>query len=90
MRTVVQIGTRVVAVRSFGPVKVGQLGIVTGIAEERRFWRSKPIYLCTFAGNVKLAACPKEVEDYDHGYSLADLEAPDFLSVQAARLWPLL
>jgi hypothetical protein len=86
MGTVVHIGTRVVAVRSFGPVKEGQLGIVTGIAE----WRSKPIYLCTFAGNVKITARPKEVEDYDHGCSLADLEAPDFLSVQAARLWPLL
>ena len=80
-----QMGARVVAVRSFGPVKEGQPGIITGIAEERWFWRSRPIYLCTFADNVKIAARPKEIDDYDHGYSLADLEVPNFLSVQAAR-----
>ena len=80
-----QIGTKIVAVGSFGPVKEGQPGIVTGIAEERWFWRLKPIYLCTFADNVKITARPKEVEDYDHGYSLTDLEATNFMSVQAAR-----
>jgi hypothetical protein len=80
-----QIGTRVVAVRNFGPVKEGQPGIVTGTAEERWLWRTKLIYLCTFADNVRIAARPKEVEDFDHGYSLADLEAPNFLSVQAAH-----
>jgi hypothetical protein len=71
-----QIGTRVIAVRNFGPIKEGQPGIVAGIAAERWFRLSKPIYLCTFADNVKIAARPKEVEDYDHGYSLADLEKP--------------
>jgi hypothetical protein len=53
-----------------------QPGIVTGIAEEPWFWWRKPIYLCTFAYNVKIAARPQEVEDFDHGYSLTDLEAP--------------
>jgi hypothetical protein len=71
-----QIGTRVIAVRNFGPIKEGQPGIVTGIAEEPWFWWRKPIYLCTFAYNVKIAARPQEVEDVDHGYSLTDLEAP--------------
>jgi hypothetical protein len=66
-----QIGTRVVAVRNFGPITEGQPGIITGIAEERWLWLSKRIYLCTFADNVKIAARPKEVDDYDHGYSLA-------------------
>ena len=74
-----QIGTKILAVRSFGPVKEGQPGIVTGIAEQRWFWQMKPIYLCTFADNVKIAARPKEVEHHDHGYSLTDLEASNFL-----------
>jgi hypothetical protein len=81
-----QIGTRIIAIRNFGPVKEGQPGVITGIAEERWFWRSRLIYLCTFADNVKIAARPREIEDYDHGNSLADLETPDYLSVQAAHL----
>ena len=76
-----QIGATIIAVRNIGPVKEGTPGIVTGITEERWFWKSKLIYLCTFADNVRIAARPKEVEDYDHGYSLADLENPNFLSV---------
>jgi len=83
--TTLQIGARVVAVRNFGPVTESQPGIVTGIAEEKWFWKSKPIYLCTFADNMKVVARLKEIEGYDHGYSLADLENPNFLSAQAAR-----
>jgi hypothetical protein len=84
--SLLQIGARVIAVRNIGPVKEGQPGIVTGIAEERWFWKSKPIYLCTFADNVRIAARPKEVEDYDHGYSLADLENPNFLIAMGNRV----
>ena len=80
-----QMGARVVAVREFQACHRGQPGIVTGIAEEQWFWRSLRSIFCTFADNVKIAARPKEVDDYDHGYSLADLETPNFLSVQAAR-----
>ena len=83
--TSLEIGARVIAVRNFGPVKEGQPGIVTGIAEERWFWKSKQIYLCTFADNVRIAARPREIEGYDHSYSLTDLEAPNFLSAMAAR-----
>ena len=79
------IGTRVVAVRDFGPVMVGQPGIITGTSEESFLWMSRKVYLCTFADNVKIAARPKEIDDHDHGYSLDDLENPDYLSVKAER-----
>jgi hypothetical protein len=79
------IGTKIVAVCNIGSVKEGAPGIITGTAEEPFFWRSRPIYLCTFADNMRIAARPKEIDDYDHRYSLADLAPPDFLSVMRAR-----
>jgi len=72
------IGTRIVAVRNFGPVQDGAPGIITGTAEYPFFWWSRPYYLCTFAGNLKIAEKPKEIDDFDHGYSMAALENPDF------------
>jgi hypothetical protein len=50
------VGTKVVAVRNFGPVTEGQPGIITGTAEVPFFWWSRPTYLCTFADNVKVSA----------------------------------
>src|SRR5437763_2231910 len=73
-RLVLKVGTKVIAVRNFGPIKEGAPGIITEIAEAPFFFWSRSIYLCTFAENLKVAAKPKEIDDYDHGYSLNDLE----------------
>jgi hypothetical protein len=71
-------GTRVKAVRNLGSVREGAFGIVTGTSVYRDFWRQKQTYLCTFADNMKIAARPNEIEEYDHGYTLVDFEQPDF------------
>jgi hypothetical protein len=70
------VGTKIIAVRSIGPVREGAPGIITGIAEVPFFFRTRPVYLRTFAGNLKIAAQPKEIDDYDHGYALERLENP--------------
>ena len=31
-------------------------------------WK-KPMYMCTFFGNVKCAMKPSEIDEYEHGYS---------------------
>jgi len=72
------IGTKIIAVRSFGRVRKGQLGIITGTAEEGYLEAFRPVYLCRFANNVKIAAQPNEIDHFDHGYSLADLEKSRF------------
>ena len=71
-------GTRVKAVRNLGRVREGAFGIVTGTSVYRVLWRQKQTYLCTFADNMKIAARPNEIEEYDHGHTLVDLEQPDF------------
>jgi len=76
-RRLLPIGTRVVAVRNFGLIEEGAPGIITGAFEASFFWWSRPMYLCTFAGNMKIAAKPREIDDFDHGYQLAELENPD-------------
>jgi hypothetical protein len=76
------VGTKIIAVRNIGPVREGAPGIVTDIAEVPFFFRSRPMYLCTFAGNLKIAARPKEIDDYDHGYTLERLENPGGLWAQ--------
>jgi hypothetical protein len=73
-----EAGTRIVAVRNFGAVKQGAPGIVTGTVETTFLWWSRQVYACTFAGNVKVPAKPKHVDVLDHGYSLVDLENPQF------------
>jgi len=73
-----QAGTRIVALRAFGPVKEGAPGMITGTVEARFFLWSRPMYSCTFAGNVKASAKAKNVDVLDHGYSLSDLENPQF------------
>jgi hypothetical protein len=76
------VGTKIIAVRNIGPVREGAPGIITGIAEVPFFFRSRPVYLCTFAGNLKLAARPKEIDDYEHGYTLERVENPRGLWAQ--------
>jgi hypothetical protein len=71
-------GTRIVAVRNFGPIKAGVPGIVTGTLEYRFLWRSKAMYSCTFAGNVRVHTKPKDIDVLEHGYSLIELESPQF------------
>jgi hypothetical protein len=68
-----QIGTKVMAVCNFGPVKDGAPGVIIGLSQGR--------YLCAFADNMKIAARPNEITDYDHGYSLEELEEPDFAPI---------
>jgi hypothetical protein len=76
------VGTRVLAVKNVGPVSDGQEGIVTAVHEVQFLWRKRPIYLCTFLGNVKVAMKPSEIDDYDHGRTLQELEIEfDGLSV---------
>jgi hypothetical protein len=72
------IGTRIIAVRNFGRIRAGQLGIISGIAEERHLEAFRPVYLCRFANNVKIAAQPNEIAKFSHAYSLADLEKSQF------------
>jgi hypothetical protein len=73
-----EAGTRIVAVRNFGPVEQGAPGIITGTVETTFLWWSRQVYACTFAGNVKVPAKPKDIDVLDHGYSLVDLENPQF------------
>jgi hypothetical protein len=80
LRSPVPIGTRIIAIRNVGSVREGQPGIITGSTKVPFLFWKRFYYLCTFAGNVPLAVRPKEVDDDDHGYTLEDLENPDFLS----------
>ena len=68
------VGTRVIAVTNVGPVLEGQPGVVTGSFEMGRFFWRRKFYMCTFFGNVKIAVRPKEVDAYDHGRTLAEIE----------------
>jgi hypothetical protein len=74
-----QIGTKVIAVRDFGLIEEGAPGIVTGTAEYPFLWWSRSMYLCTFAGNVKIAAKSAEIDEFDHGCTLEEIENPDFV-----------
>ena len=73
------VGTKVIAVRNVGHVLKGAAGIITGTATELFYLWSRSIYLCTFAGNIKLAVRPKDIDDQDHRYSLEALQNPDFV-----------
>ena len=81
-----QVGTKVRAVRSFGPVKKGAPGIITRLTDVPLFWWSRPAYLCTFADNLKVQARPKLIEAFDHGYKLEELEQPDFASILSRQM----
>jgi hypothetical protein len=79
------VGAKVVAVRDFGPIRKGLPGIITGTAKEPFFQGNRPVYLCTFADNMKSLTRPTEIEASDHTYSLDDLEGGNFLEVVARR-----
>lgn len=74
-----QVGTKITAVRNFGPIKQDAPGIITGVADIRSLFPAGPIYSCTFADNVKITARPNDIDEFDHGYSLDDLEKPYFM-----------
>ena len=79
------VGSKVWAVCNFGRVTEGAPGIIIGAVDVRFFWQS-PTYLCTFANNMKVHARPKDIERYNHGHSLEELEQPDFDSILSRRM----
>src|SRR5512136_2164969 len=81
-----QVGTKVRAVRNFGSVKKGAPGIITRLTDLPLFWWSRPVYLCTFADNMRVHARPKLIEAFDHGYNLKELEQPDFASILSRQM----
>ncbi len=76
MRAPFAVGTKIIAVRDFDPIREGQPGIITGTADVPFFFWKRVMYLCTFQGNMKVAARPQEIGDFKHNYSLAELEIP--------------
>ena len=72
---VLQPGTNVIAIKGVGPVMEGTPGVVTGLAEMGSLFWKRPMYLCTFLGNVKCTMRPAEVDDFEHGYSRAQIES---------------
>src|SRR5262245_7175832 len=74
------VGTRVQAARNFGPIKKGAPGIITDVADVSFLCWSRPAYVCTFAGNKRVHARPRQIAVYEHGYSIEELEQPDFAS----------
>ena len=79
------VGSKVWALCKFGPVTEGTPGIITGVTEVRFFWQS-PMYLCTFANNMKVRARPKDSEPYNHAHSLEELKQSDLKSIQSRRM----
>jgi hypothetical protein len=79
------VGASIVAVRDFGPIRSGVPGMITGTAREPFFQGNRPVYLCTFANNMKSLARPRDVDSSDHGFTLDDLEAENSLEVKARR-----
>jgi hypothetical protein len=77
-----QPGANVIAVRSVGPVAEGTPGVVTGFAEMGSLFWKRPMYMCSFLGNLKCAMKPAEIDGFEHGYSRAKIEIdPSKLSV---------
>jgi hypothetical protein len=74
------VGTKVQAARNFGPIKEGTPGIITDVADLSLFCWSRPTYVCTFAENKRVHARPRQIAAYEHGYSIEELEQPDFAS----------
>jgi hypothetical protein len=81
----VPIGTRVIATRNFGPIREGTPGIITGTTKVPFLFWQRFYYLCTFAENMKVAARPKEIDDFDHGRTLEDLENPNYADILLGR-----
>ncbi|HET9687562.1 MAG TPA: hypothetical protein VFP79_10325 [Pseudolabrys sp.] len=74
------VGTKVQAARNFGPIKEGTPGIITDVADLSFLCWSRPKYVCTFAENKRVHARPRQIAAYEHGYSIEELEQPDFAS----------
>lgn len=74
------VGTKVQAARNFGPIKEGTPGIITDVTDLSFFCWSRPTYVCTFAENKRVHARPRQIAAYEHGYSIEELEQPDFAS----------
>ena len=74
------VGTRVQAARNLGPIKKGTPGIITDVADISFFCWSRATYVCTFAENKRVHARPKHIGVYEHGYSIEELQQPDFAS----------
>src|SRR5262245_55433271 len=74
------VGTKVQAARNFGPIKEGRPGIITDVVDLSIFCWSRPTYVCTFAENKRVHARPRQIAAYEHGYSIEELEQPDFAS----------
>ncbi|HTN95299.1 MAG TPA: hypothetical protein VMJ33_12015 [Gallionella sp.] len=79
------VGTSILAIKNVGPVHDGQPGIVTGVVEVPFFFWKRPMYLCTFFGNIKVATKPNEVTEFNHGQSRDQLEKPEDNSVSVAK-----
>jgi hypothetical protein len=80
------IGARIIAVRDLGPIPERAPGIITGTTVKPFlfFWQ-RFYYLCTFADNVKVAARPQDVESFDHGRTLQQLEIPNYAELILSR-----
>jgi hypothetical protein len=74
------VGTKIQAARNFGPIKEGTPGIITDVVDLSLFCWSRPTYVCTFAENKRVHARPRQIAAYEHGYSIEELEQPDFAS----------
>jgi hypothetical protein len=87
------VGTHILAIKNIGPAQDGQPGIVTGVVEVPFFFWKRPMYLCTFFGNIKVAMKPNEVTEFNHGHSQDQMEEleDESLSVaeQLKRIRPL-
>jgi hypothetical protein len=68
------VGTPVIAVTTVGPVPEGDVGFITGTGELGSFLWKRRFYLCTFFGNVKVAMRPREIDAYNHGRTLGEIE----------------
>lgn len=73
--TPLSAGTRIRAICDFGPITIGQFGIITGVVTPHP-WLQRKRYLCTFLGGIRTTALQSEVDRYDHDLSVAFLEDP--------------
>ena len=67
-------GIPIIAIERFASIADGTPGIVLELTPYRHWGRWRLAYQCVFAGNVRTAARPHEIERRDHGYTLVDLE----------------
>ncbi len=58
---------------------------MTGVVERGfAFWK-RPIYLCIFFGNVKIAMEADEISDFNHGRSIEELSEPEDKNLSVAE-----